>query len=301
MQDTYRKLEAARDLATSTEEDAKSSMKRWYDQKARNRSFEVGDLVLVLLPSSSNKLLAKWQGPFPITEKLSETTFRVRMEESSRPNRTYHINMMSKWEVPSAVCLLGKAADTMHGPSKVDISTWPEVKIEDQTSINPELEVSQIEQIKEVLEKHKKLFTDQPRRTDQAATCIYIKTGESTPIHSHLYRLPHARQETVKKEISQLLRADLIEVSTSVWASPIVLLPKKDGSLRLCVDYRKLNAVTRPDPFTMPRIDDLTDGLAGARYITTLDLTKGYWQVPVEAGYRDKTAFITQFGKCNLR
>ena len=61
-------------------------------------------------------------------------------------------------------------------------------------------------------------------------------------------------------------------------------VPKKDGTLRIYVDYRKLNAVTRPDPFSMPRVEDLIDGLAGASYITTLDLTKGYWQVPVAEG-----------------
>ena len=101
----------------------------------------------------------------------------------------------------------------------------------------------------------------------------------------------------VRDEIATMLRAGLIEVSRSPWASPIVLVHKKDGSLRLCVDYRKLNAVTRPDPFPMPRVEDLLDGLAGAKYITTLDLTKGYWQVPVEEGSREKTAFITPFGK----
>lgn len=102
---------------------------------------------------------------------------------------------------------------------------------------------------------------------------IYL--GEALPIHSPPYHLPHLRQDTVKQEIAHKLQADLIEVSNSAWVSPIVLVPKKDGSLRLCVDYRKLNAVTHP---AMPRIGDIIDGLAGASYITTLDLTKGYWQ-----------------------
>ena len=142
---------------------------------------------------------------------------------------------------------------------------------------------------------HEQVFTDQPGLT--TLTSISIDTGESTPISSPPYCLPQARVQIVKDEIATMLRAGLIEVSRSPWASPIVLVPKKDGSLRLCVDYRKLNAVTRPDPFPMPRVEDLLDGLWGAKYITTLDLTKGYWQVPVEEGSREKTAFITPFGK----
>ena len=91
------------------------------------------------------------------------------------------------------------------------------------------------------------------------------------------------------------MQAGIIKPSTSPWASPIVLVPKRDGTLRLCVDYRHLNKVTHPNPF--PRIDDLLNSLGSAEYITTLDLTKGYWQVPVHPNSQQKTAFITPFVK----
>lgn len=77
----------------------------------------------------------------------------------------------------------------------------------------------------------------------------------------------------------------------------MVLVPKKDGLLRICIDYRKLNAVTKPDPYPIPRVDDLLDGLGQAQVISTLDLTKGYWQVPMETESRPKTAFVTPWGK----
>ena len=73
----------------------------------------------------------------------------------------------------------------------------------------------------------------------------------------------------------------IIDVSNSDWASPIVLVKKKDGSLCLCVDYRRLNIVIRADAYPMPRVDDLIDQLGKARFISTLGLTKGYWQVPI--------------------
>ena len=87
--------------------------------------------------------------------------------------------------------------------------------------------------------------------------------------------------EQVRQEIEEMLEAGMIEPSSSEWSSPIVLVKKKDGTLRICVNYRRLNSVSMSDAYPMPRIDDLIDQLEKARYITTLDLTKGYWQVPV--------------------
>ena len=93
-----------------------------------------------------------------------------------------------------------------------------------------------------------------------------------------------------------MLEQDIIGPSSSEWAAPIVLVKKKDGSLRLCVDYRQLNSVSRTDAYPMPRTDDMIDQLGRASFISTLDLARGYWQVPVANIDRHKTAFITPFG-----
>ena len=80
-----------------------------------------------------------------------------------------------------------------------------------------------------------------------------------------------------------------------------MVLVKKDGTWHFCVDYRRLNSVSRDDAYPMPRIDDLIDRLGGAKFITTLDLTRGYWQVPVSDADREKTAFATPFGLYQFR
>ena len=79
-----------------------------------------------------------------------------------------------------------------------------------------------------------------------------------------------------------MLEKRVIQPSDSPWSSPIVLVKKKDGSVRFCIDYRKVNAITRKDAYPLPRVDDTLDTLAGSRLFTTLDLKNGYWQVEVE-------------------
>ncbi|KRZ61857.1 Transposon Ty3-G Gag-Pol polyprotein [Trichinella nativa] len=136
-----------------------------------------------------------------------------------------------------------------------------------------------------------------------------IETGGAQPVKLPPRRLPQAQRETVDRLIREMLHAGVIEPASGPWSSPVVLVRKKDGSPRFCVDYRKLNAVTRIDAQPIPRIDDTLDALAGAKWFSTLDLASGYWQVEVAEEDREKTAFSTPpvlfqfrvmpFGLCN--
>lgn len=109
-------------------------------------------------------------------------------------------------------------------------------------------------------------------------------------------RIPPSEYELVKEHINQLLETQVIRESCSPYASPIVLVKKKDGSLRMCVDYRQLNSKTRRDAFPLPRIEKSLDALTGAQWFSTLDLASGYNQVLVREKDRSKTAFCTPFG-----
>ena len=89
---------------------------------------------------------------------------------------------------------------------------------------------------------------------------------------------------------------DVIEPAEGPWASPVVLIPKPDGSVRFCVDYRRFNAVTTKDSYALPRVDDSLDTLGGAQYFSTLEANSGYWQLSVNPADRDKTTFTTHRG-----
>ena len=124
----------------------------------------------------------------------------------------------------------------------------------------------------------------------------HINTENAKPVKQAPRRLPFHHLKEVKKLVESMLDNNVIEPSNGPWASPIVLVKKKDGSTRFCVDFRQLNSVTRKDAHPIPRIDETLDALHGACWFSTLDLASGYWQVKVAPEDREKTAFTTPYG-----
>ena len=120
-----------------------------------------------------------------------------------------------------------------------------------------------------------------------------IDTGNASPIRQQVRRTSLPTKEKVRKLLKNMMQKRVISPSKNPWASPIVLVQKKDGSTRFCVDYRKINEVTRKDAYPIPRIDETLDTLAGATLFSTLDLRSGYWQVEMDPKDREKTAFCT--------
>ena len=166
------------------------------------------------------------------------------------------------------------------------------------------------EKLFQLLQECEDIFASTPEDLGRTGMIKHkINTGEAQPIRQQVRRIPLFRREEARKLLHSMLEKDVIQPSKSPWASPIVLVRKKDGSTRFCVDYRKVNAVTRKDAYPIPRVDDTLDTLAGAQWFSTLDLISGYWQVEVNEEDREKTAFCTPdglyefkvmpFGLCN--
>ena len=124
---------------------------------------------------------------------------------------------------------------------------------------------------------------------------IEIASG-AKPIFQQPYRCGIERRKAEEAEVKRMLEAGVITPSNAEWASPVVFVPKPDGSLRFCVDYRKLNAVTVRDSYPMPRMDECIDSLGSATVFTTLDCNSGYWQLPVAEEDQDKTTFTCHAG-----
>lgn len=148
-----------------------------------------------------------------------------------------------------------------------------------------------------LLMKHIEVFQSADGRIGCTADVDHeIDTGDAEPIRSPPYRVSAFERKIIAEKVSEMVADGIVKPSRSPWASPVVLVKKKSGEHRFCVDYRRVNAVTKRDVDPLPRIDDVLDRLAGAKYFSSLDLASGYWQVPVRESDRDKTAFITPDG-----
>ena len=165
-------------------------------------------------------------------------------------------------------------------------------------------------QVETLLVKHKDVFAK--KKTDLGPTDVVkhkINTGTAAPVKQNLRRLPLSKRELVKEEISKMLEQGIVQPSQSLWSSPVVLVQKKDGSTRFCVDYKKLNNLTLKDSYPLPRIDESLDALRGSKWFSALDLQSGYFQVEMDPADAEKTAFTTicglyqfkvmSFGLCN--
>ena len=162
---------------------------------------------------------------------------------------------------------------------------------------SPNLTTSENNRLNSILGQFTDIFA--PSSVDLGRTTVirhHIDTGDARPIKQPPYRVSHSQKNEIESQIGTMLDQGIIKVSSSPWSSPIVLVKKKDGTTRFCVDYRKLNAVTRKDSYPLPRIDDALDALAGAKYFTTLDLQSGYHQVAMDSDSIEKTAFISHAG-----
>ncbi|POM59836.1 putative Transposase [Phytophthora palmivora] len=124
----------------------------------------------------------------------------------------------------------------------------------------------------------------------------HIDTGTTAPVMLKRRRQAQAEDAVVEENVVKMLQAGVIEEGNGAWGFPVVLVRKKDGEVRFCVDYRALNRVTKKDVYPLPRIDETLDALGGAPLFTTLDLKAGYWQIEVAPDDRDKTAFTTKKG-----
>ena len=123
-----------------------------------------------------------------------------------------------------------------------------------------------------------------------------IPTGDAPPVTRRNYRQPHLLRQEAMRQVDNLLHQGVVEPSVSPWSAPVLMVPKKDGSYRFCVDFRGLNRVTSWSEYPIPRIDDCLESMNGAKIFTTLDLASGYWQVLLDHEDREKTAFSTQKG-----
>ena len=300
------KLSNACEMAKANLKSAQNSMKNRYDQNSVSRTFKPGDKVLALLPVPGRPLQARYFGPYIVDKKMSDLNYVLQTPDRRKQKQLCHMNMLKPYysrngenvkPVQTIVtdpaendCNFDENFDVHSGTAKLNNSEI----LRNIDSKLAHLTQSQQQDLKELFSEYKQLFSDVPSRTD---TIIHdVDVGDAQPIKQHPYRLNPQKEEYLKNEVQYLLDNDFIEPSQSNWSSPCLLVPKPDQSYRMCTDFRKLNSVTKTDTFPIPRIDDCIDKVGKAKYVTKIDLLKGFYQVPLTERAKELSAFVTPSG-----
>jgi RNase H-like domain found in reverse transcriptase/Reverse transcriptase (RNA-dependent DNA polymerase) len=173
--------------------------------------------------------------------------------------------------------------------SKMNVETWlQEIDLS-------HLKTEESARVQELLRKYSCLF-DGVDLGPIDGLAHHIETRGARPVHQSPYRAgPHERR-MIEQEVERMLHLKVIQPSMSAWSSPVVLVPKTDGTIRFCADYRKLNELTVRDSFPLPRLDDTLDSIGDATIFSTLDARAGFWQVPMHQADQEKTAFTSHKG-----
>jgi len=295
------RMTKAGELARANLEVSQQRMKTWYDRRARKRTFKVGDKVLILLPVQGQPLQARYGGSFTIDKKINDADYLVNTPGRRKEKRLCHVNLLKLYQEREpegtratcrTVCSTSVEVNDDKGIREPKL-TNSEVLQNLQKKVS-HLKVNEQEDIKKLLFEFQHLFPDVPSRT----TCMYhdVDVGSAPPRKQHPYRVNPLKLEYLHKEIEYMLENNIIEPSQSEWSSPCVLVPKADGTFRFCTDFRKLNTVTKTDSYPLPRVEDCIDHVGKAQYVTTFDLLKGYWQIPLTERAKKLSAFVTSRG-----
>ena len=309
--DFRNRLSRACEVARSNLKTSQGKMKARYDNHVIDRKFEPGDKVLALLPIPGRPLQARYFGPYTIDKKTSDLNYIVNTPGRRKNKQMCHVNMLKEYfDRDSSISKPITVVNTV--PQESNVSE-PEVNSDfiDKSDPGPSklensdilrnlnnklshLEPSQQEELKQLIHEYEHLFPDITTRTDKIYHDVIVE--DSKPIKQHPYRMNPLKQKYLQDEVKYLLENDFIEPSQSNYSSPCILVPKSNGTYRMCTDYRKVNSVTKTHSFPIPRIDDCIDKVGNSKYFTKFDLLKGFWQVPLTEKAKEVSAFATPNG-----
>ena len=289
--DFRNRLFRACEVARSNLKTSQGKMKARYDNHVIDRTFKPGDKVLALLPIPGRPLQARYFGPYTIDKKTSDLNYIINTPGRRKNKQMCHVNMLKEYfDRDSSISKPITVVNTVPQESNVfepevnsdfiDKSDPGPSKLENSDILRnlnnklSHLEPSQQEELKQLIHEYEHLFPDIPTRTDKIYHDVIVE--DSKPIKQHPYRMNPLKQKYLRDEVKYLLENDFIEPSQSNYSSPCILVPKSNGTYRMCTDYRKVNSVTKTDSFPIPRIDDCIDKVGNSKYVTKFDLLKGF-------------------------
>lgn len=272
--------------------------KHYFDKKAKLRVFNIGSKVLLLSPCKENKMKMAWTGPFIVKGRVGPCDYRVQVRDKVK---TYHANLLQQYKereaVIAAVAVLDeeKVTEEMEVVSE-PLPVFPLAAEETVRDVNLDPSIPEIHmEIRAVVNQFPDILTDIPHKTNLAE--CEIRVEDDTPVRTRQFPVPFAHKDIIRKEVEDMLKLGVIEPAQSPYSSPVVLVRKRDKSIRFCVDFRRLNKKVIFDAEPLLDVEYIFAKLGKARYLSKIDLSRGYWQIPVLPTDRPKTAFTTDSGQ----
>ncbi|XP_068204955.1 uncharacterized protein [Palaemon carinicauda] len=302
-----RKLSDLHSIAKTNLITAQEKMKINYDKKAKTRSFKVGDAVLLYHPIAGSPLREKYQGPYTITHHISPTNYIIATPDKRKSTQLVHINLLKAYLSPTAeskTVMITSALPYIDCPmdqftDDPITASWQDSQnskiLENLSDYLQPLYASKCKSLVALFHEFPSITSDKPGRCTMLDHDIKLQPG-AAPIKQAFYRTSQKKLGIMKEEVNYLIREGLAEPSASPWASPCLLVGKKNGKFRLCTDYRKINNLTIKDSYPLPRIQDIIDQVSNSTYLTQIDLLKGYYQIKLTETAKEISSFITPFG-----
>ena len=241
------------------------------------------------LPCFTAYTVSKAAGRKIIVGMLNPSQSEVELHAGQKIARFWPVSE-SVAEPQCSSSVVSNLCASLSEPLVLDAQTRSEL----EAALSPNLSATDRQKLLNTLKSFPDVFNDGLGHT--SVLSHHINTGNSAPIRQYPRRLPYHYRGEVDQQVKDMLQQGVVQPSTSPWASPVVLVKKKDGTYRFCVDYRKLNLVTAQDAHPLPRVGDLLDSLNGNSLFSTLDLRSGYWQLSMSPEDQQKTAFVTPHG-----
>lgn len=313
------KLSKVRKFAHDNLRHSQERSKTHYDKKTIPRKFDPGAQVLAFLPMPGSPLKSKYSGPYIIQKQLNPLNYVIATPDRRKNTQLVHINLLKPYYSRSPEVDVGTVLPVAlyaSGPSPKDdleLSADGESSLPidipcNQSSLSNsgimnnikdyfcDLEPEQEADLVRLLHQFPSVISDTPGLCNYIEHDINLLSSCQAPIRQAPYKVHPHKREIMEKEVNYLITHHLAEPSMSPWASPCILVPKPDGSYRFCTDYRKVNQVTIKDSYPLPLIEDLLNTIGETKCITTIDLMKGYYQIPLTEKAKEISAFITPFG-----
>ncbi|GFX56194.1 hypothetical protein TNCV_1631231 [Trichonephila clavipes] len=256
---------------------------------------------MVLVTSKQNKLEANWIGPGKVLSRISDTNYVIDLPGRRDRSTIYHVNLLKPYHRrPELVSLVvEEVSDDIEGDAEIPYPDKQCTKFDyleklRESQLQLKLSPSQIDELKQVITKNKDVFSPDPGTTHLMRMDIELISDK--PIKTKPYRMSSRQINILREEIKRLLELGVIEIGQSDYTSPLILVESPNKDPRPCVDYRRLNEITRAEFFPLPNMEEIVEKVSAAPYVTVMDLSKGYFQIPLTPRAQRYAAFVTPFG-----